>query len=252
MKDYGNSLTPVAPGIKRLASLEVSWRTKIQNYLIVLTCPSSFRRSFKTIQLSTRSSMTKDCECNPSWKEIKFNWFPQKCKNKNQFCDFVVCFPFWMYFLSNFDCIAQLLLSALHAQRTVRWPAFCADSIVEFLNLMQTIADFPVWIPGYREVFAKESPYKLRQYLAGGDPGFMEQVLPQSYIHTFLIRQPAKYIASLYKVTSQGAAGQSESYRLKTQAWVPSGFMTGIWVLEASCTSVPCACFACVKIVSDE
>ena len=49
------------------------------------------------------------------------------------------------------------------------------------------------YIAGYKEVFVKEMPYRLRKFL---DEGTLDDVIPRDYVHVFLIRDPVKATVS--------------------------------------------------------
>ncbi len=53
------------------------------------------------------------------------------------------------------------------------------------------------WIPGHDEVFIKDMPFRYRSYM---DLGTLDEVIPQNYVHVFLIRNPLKAIPSLFKL----------------------------------------------------
>ena len=46
---------------------------------------------------------------------------------------------------------------------------------------------------GYKEIFAKEMPYRVRKFL---DDGTLDDVIPRDYVQVFLIRDPAKSVPS--------------------------------------------------------
>lgn len=65
---------------------------------------------------------------------------------------------------------------------------------------------FGFFLAGYKEVFVKDDCYRLRTFF---EKGTIETVLPKGYIHTFLIRHPAKTITSWYNGTAKGQGGSS-------------------------------------------
>ncbi len=57
--------------------------------------------------------------------------------------------------------------------------------------------------PGYDEVFVKDMAYRYRPYM---DLGTLDEVIPQDYVHVFLIRNPLKAIHSVFKLTQKQKA----------------------------------------------
>lgn len=58
---------------------------------------------------------------------------------------------------------------------------------------------------GYDEVFLKELSCRYRKFL---DEGTMDTVIPKNYVHTFLIRDPAKTMPSLFRLLPHPTIGE--------------------------------------------
>ncbi len=70
-----------------------------------------------------------------------------------------------------------------------------------FLTILPTWDNFRDnklhFITGYDEVFVKEMPYRYRRYI---DLGTLDDIIPQDYVHVFLIRNPLKAIPSMFRL----------------------------------------------------
>ena len=51
--------------------------------------------------------------------------------------------------------------------------------------------------------------FRMRTYL---EAGTVEDVIPEGYIHAFLMRHPKKCVPSIYNGTLQGFSGKSKRY----------------------------------------
>ena len=76
-----------------------------------------------------------------------------------------------------------------------------------------SISCYPILLfPEWKEVFVKDCPYRLSNFLESGRP--LEEVIPSGYTHTFLTRHPYKTIGSFYNAlnTFKDNAGINEQH----------------------------------------
>ncbi len=69
----------------------------------------------------------------------------------------------------------------------------------------------------------KDHTYRLKKFF---DSGTLTDVVPEGYVHTFLIRNPRAFVPSLYVAQTKGTSGQSNS--IISLNWCP---MTVSWGL---------------------
>ena len=62
-----------------------------------------------------------------------------------------------------------------------------------------------IFVAGYKEVFVKDQAFRMRTFL---EAGTVEDVIPEGYIHAFLMRHPKKSVSSIYNGTLQGFSGE--------------------------------------------
>ncbi len=75
-------------------------------------------------------------------------------------------------------------------------------------QLQSTVTSaMPTW-SGVAEVFMKEQAYRFESFL---DTDTLSDVLPEGFIHTFLIRHPAKTIVSFWDIVNKGDTSESHS-----------------------------------------
>ncbi len=86
---------------------------------------------------------------------------------------------------------------------------------------------FSLCSSGHKIVFIKDMCYRLKTFF---EADTVETILPRGYMHTFLIRHPAKTIVSWYNGTSKGDSGANAWRGVGRGGRVVSPYWSWVWM----------------------